>query len=300
MLYGLVWGRCKVRQSPMLNALTIDLEDWYHPELVRHRLPFGEQEVQIEASTQWLLDLLRDRGVKATFFVLGEIAERCPLLIERIVAQGHELACHGMRHEPLWRMTADQLRSELQEFAEVMGAAAPGAEIIGFRAPTFSLDHRTAWALDVLAEFGYRYDSSIFPFKNPVYGVRNCPLVPYRPSREDITVADSERTVIEFPMSVCVWRGLRVPVSGGFYLRALPFRLVWFCLRRINQRRPFTIYVHPWEVYEGTPRVSLPFTSRFITYHNTGTMMQRLTDLLSTFAFAPMRAVLEEMGELRK
>ena len=284
----------------MLNALTVDLEDWYHPELVCRRLPPGEREAQIEASTRLLLNLFGERGIKATFFILGEIADRCPRLIQTIVAQGHELACHGMRHKPLWQMTPDEFRSELQEFGGVVETAAPGVEIMGFRAPTFSLDNRTRWALEVLAEFGYRYDSSIFPFKNPVYGVRNCPLAPYRPSLEDVTVAGSGGTVIEFPMSVCVWGGLKLPVSGGFYLRALPFGLVRFCLRQINQQRPFTIYVHPWEAYQGTPRLALPFLSRFITYHNIGATVQRLEALLDAFAFAPMRAVLEEMGELRR
>jgi len=297
---GLVWSRSRERLSPMLNALTVDLEDWYHPELVCRRLPAGEQEAQIETSTQLLLNLFRERGVKATFFALGEIAERCPRLIETIVAHGHELACHGMRHKPLWQMAPGEFRSELHEFAGVMETAAPGVEIIGFRAPTFSLDNRTRWALEVLAEFGYSYDSSLFPFKNPVYGVANCPLAPYRPSLEDVTVADSGGAVIEFPMSVCVWGGLKVPVSGGFYLRVLPFDLVRFCLRQINQQRPFTIYVHPWEAYQGTPRQPLPFLSRFITYHNIGAMMQRLAALLDAFAFAPMRVVLEEMGELRR
>jgi len=320
----------------MLNALTIDLEDWYHPELVRHRLPapgsehsetwprrgdaqsrprprngetvhspgggemLGEWQAQIERPTQLLLDLLQERGIKATFFVVGEIAQRHPRLIESIVDQGHELACHGMSHRPLWEMRPDEFRSELQEFAGTMSTVAPGVEVIGFRAPTFSLDNRTRWALGILSEFGYRYDSSIFPLRTPLYGVNNCPLAPYRPSLEDVAITDEAGALLEFPMSVWTWAGLRVPVCGGFYLRALPLRFIKFSLRRINQSRPFTIYVHPWETSPDTPRLALPFVPRFVTYYNIKNMMHRLADLMGAFSFAPMRTVLEEIGELSK
>jgi len=300
----------------MLNALTIDLEDWYHPELVRHRLPTsrrkdsetltdrkrgetsGEWKPQIERCTLPLLDLLRERGIKATFFVVGEIAQHHPRLIAAIVAEGHELACHGMSHRPLWQMTPDELRSELQEFAVTMSTVVPGVKVTGFRAPTFSLDNRTGWALGILSEFGYRYDSSVFPVRTPVYGITNCPLAPYRPSSEDVSTIDERGTLVEFPMSVWTLAGLRVPVCGGFYLRALPFRFVKFSLRQINQSRPFTIYVHPWETCPETPRLALPLPSRFVTYYNIGTMMHRLVELLDAFSFAPMRTVLEEMGQL--
>jgi len=284
----------------MLNALTIDLEDWYHPELVRHQLPLGRWEAQIEQSTRSLLDLLQGRGSKATFFVVGEIAQRYPWLIEAIAVQGHELACHGMSHRSLWQMTPGELRSDLQEFAAIMHTVLPSVKITGFRAPTFSLDNRTRWALGILAEFGYYYDSSIFPLKTPVYGINNCPLTPYRPSSEDVAITDQGGAVVEFPMSVWTWAGLRVPVCGGFYLRALPFSFTRFCLRQINQHGPFTIYVHPWETCPGTPRLALPLLSRFVTYYNLGTMEDRLAALLDTFSFAPMRTVLEGIGELKE
>jgi polysaccharide deacetylase family protein (PEP-CTERM system associated) len=282
----------------MRNALTIDLEDWYHPELVRPQVSEAEREGQIARSTQALLDLLRDRSVEATFFVVGQVIQRQPRLAEAILTGGHELACHGMSHKPLWQLTADEFGAELQEFDDTVANLVPGAHVIGFRAPTFSLDNRTRWALNVLHQFGYRYDSSVFPFKTPLYGVSGCPLVPYRPSVEDIAQADDGGSLVEFPMSVWTWGALRVPVCGGFYLRALPFRLIRWCLQQINRLRPFAIYVHPWETYKGTPRVSMPLASRFVTYFNIDKAMRRLTGLLDTFSFAPMRTVLEEMGEL--
>jgi len=284
----------------MHNALTVDLEDWYHPELVRHHLPPGEREAQIEQSTQLLLALLQEHGIHATFFVVGEIAQRHPRLIETIVSQGHELACHGMSHRPLWQMTPGEFRAELREFAQTISTIVPTIQIVGFRAPTFSLDNRTRWALGILTEFGYYYDSSIFPLRNPVYGVNNCPLGPYHPSLDNVTVVDEGQSLVEFPMSVWAWAGLKVPVCGGFYLRALPFGFIKFCLRQISRQRRFTIYVHPWEINPDTPRLALPILSRFITYYNTRGMMHRLEALLDTFSFAPMRVVLEEMGELRK
>jgi polysaccharide deacetylase family protein (PEP-CTERM system associated) len=282
----------------MHNALTIDLEEWYHPELVRPHLPKTEHAAQIEQSTQQLLQLLRQRETKATFFVLGEVARHHPRLIQVIAAEGHELGCHGMQHTPLWKMTPERFRAELRQFAAVIQETVPGAQVVGFRAPTFSLDNRSGWALAVLAEFGYHYDSSVFPLRNPVYGVNGTPLAPYRPSPEDLRVVDRSAVVVEFPMSVWSWAGIKLPVCGGAYLRILPEWLIRACLRRINQERPFVIYVHPWETYPLTQRLPLPFASRLVTYHNLGRMSGRLERLLGQFSFAPMRTVLAEMGEV--
>jgi polysaccharide deacetylase family protein (PEP-CTERM system associated) len=309
----------------MINALTIDVEDWYHPELVRSRVAPGGTEYegaakpQIEASTGALLDLLRQKGVKATFFVVGEIVERHPHLIQTIAAEGHELGCHGMGHRPLWELTPDEFRSELEQFATLISSVVPGVEVIGFRAPTFSLDNHTRWALTVLDSLGYHYDSSIFPMRTPVYGVSGAPLHPYRPSlgnvaTEAVTASghprrkrgmeyrqqgeDGQGTLLEFPMTVWSWAGLRVPVCGGFYLRALPLQFVHFALRQVNRQRPFVLYVHPWETFAATPRLELPLSSRFITYYNLRSMMSRLTTLLDAFSFAPMRTVLEGMAGL--
>jgi polysaccharide deacetylase family protein (PEP-CTERM system associated) len=280
----------------MHNALTIDLEDWYHPELVRPHLPKTEHAAQIEQSTRQLLQLLRQRETRATFFLLGEVVLRHPRLIEAIAAEGHELGCHGMHHTPLWRMTPDEFRTELQEFAAVIQETVPGVEVVGFRAPTFSLDNRSVWALPVLAEFGYHYDSSVFPLRNPLYGVNGTPLAPYRPSRQDVRVRDRSAAVIEFPMSVWSWAGIKLPVCGGSYLRVLPWWLIRSCLHRISKERPFVIYVHPWETYPPTQRLPLPIASRLVTYHNLGRMLGRLESLLDQFSFAPMQAVLAEMG----
>ena len=288
------------------NALTIDLEDWYHPELVRPRLGKVEPEPQADQSTQQLLELLRSRAVKATFFVVGEVARRNPDLLRRIAADGHEIACHGMTHRPLWKMTPDEFRLELSEFGDLLADTLPGCRPEGYRAPTFSLDNSTRWALTILAEMGYHYDSSVFPLRTPLYGVAGGPLEPYFPSSDNVAVADHEAlsrsrggqplsSVLEFPMSVWTWAGLRVPVSGGVYLRTLPMRMITWCLRQINKQRPFVVYVHPWEAYAQTPRLPLPLPSRLATYHNAGAVLPRLAALLDEFSFAPMRTVVSEL-----
>ncbi len=297
----------------MINALTIDVEDWYHPELVRSHVALGETgypeavKPQIEASTGALLDLLRQKGVKATFFVVGEIVQRHPQLIQAIAAEGHELGCHGMGHRPLWELSPAEFRSELEQFAALMASVAPGVAVTGFRAPTFSLDNRTRWALTILEGLGYHYDSSVFPIRTPVYGVGNAPLHPYYPSPGNVagSVSAPDRlqsengqgNLIEFPMTVWSWAGVRVPISGGFYLRVLPLRFVQFALRQVNRQRPFVLYVHPWETFADTPRLKLPPFSRFVTYYNLRSMMSRLAALLDAFSFAPMRTVLEGMAD---
>jgi polysaccharide deacetylase family protein (PEP-CTERM system associated) len=288
------------------NALTIDLEDWYHPELVRPRLGPDEPKPQIDQSAQALLELLHSRGVQATFFIVGDVASKAPDLVRRIAEAGHEVACHGMSHRPLWKMTPNEFRQELTDFGRLMAAILPGYRLEGYRAPTFSLDNSTRWALTVLREMGYHYDSSVFPLRTPLYGVAGGPLEPYFPSPDNVAAADhgassrssagqASNPVLEFPMSVWSWAGLRVPVSGGVYLRALPMRMITWCLRQISKHRPFVVYVHPWEAYPLTPRLALPLPSRLATYYNTRAVLPRLSALLDQFSFAPMRTVVSEL-----
>lgn len=282
-----------------LHALSIDVEEWYHAELVRARVPAESRVSQALEATTPILQLLARYGAKATFFVVGEVAQACPKLVREIVRQGHELGCHGFSHRPLWEMTPAILAQELREYQmlmrEIIGAA---VELAGFRAPTFSLDVRTAWAVDVLAEFGYRYDSSVFPCKTYLYGVANAPDTPYRLSSADVSRPDPAGRLIEFPMSVCRIGGVRIPVSGGAYLRLLPMPVLEACLRRIERERPFVLYVHPWEVYPKTPKVSLPLRDSLVTYHNRDGVLKKLERLITRFDLAPLRVVLAQYGWL--
>ncbi|MBI2951228.1 polysaccharide deacetylase family protein, partial [bacterium] len=175
----------------MKNALTIDLEDWYHPELVKRHVP-EHPEPQIAESTHRILDLLGRHRVRATFFVLGDVARRHPGLIRTIRDGGHEIASHGMTHAPLWDLDYDGLDRELKAFREVMDEVlGPGASLAGFRAPTFSMDNRTRYAMRCLVDNGYLYDTSIFPAKNYMYGVKDAPCALYRPDLNDLCRQDA-------------------------------------------------------------------------------------------------------------
>ena len=278
----------------VINAFTVDVEEWYQAELLRQRRLPATPEDQAEEAIQPLLDLLEETGVRATFFVVGEVMKKHPALIRRIYSLGHEIACHGMSHRPLWTMSEAELEWELGAFAELYERTLDGGRPAGFRAPTFSLNQDTRWAVPVLREFGYAYDSSIFPARTPLYGVPGAPLAPYRISAADVRQEEPRGPLWEFPMTVCDVAGLRLPVSGGAYLRLWPYWLVRRCLQAVNRMRPFVVYVHPWELYEGTPKVKgLTPLEHVATYWGRRGGLAKVRALLRDFAFAPMREVLQ-------
>ncbi|HEY54581.1 MAG TPA: DUF3473 domain-containing protein [Caldilineae bacterium] len=273
-------------------ALSIDLESYWHAELLRKRIDRRSADDRVLPATLPLLDLLAKRGVRATFFVVGEIIESHPALVQRIVQEGHEIACHSFSHRPLWDLSEAQFDAELARFSEIVGRHLPGVKPRGFRAPTFSLSPTTAWALDVLAQHGYRYDSSIFPLRTPLYGVPNVPPAPYRPA-PNLVDSDPTSPIVEWPMTA--WRAgpLTIPVCGGFYLRVMPMPLILHGLRQAQKRGPIVIYLHPWELDTDTPRLPLSRGDTFITYHNIGAVMRRrLETLLDNFDFTPLWDVL--------
>ena len=282
----------------MINALSIDLEDWFHAELVRPRVTAARPERRVAWATEPILALLARYGAKATFFIVGDVMRHHPDLVRRIHQEGHEIGCHGWSHRALWSLAPERFAWELEEFDRDMGAILPVDEVVGFRAPSFSLDERSAWALEILRDHGYRYDSSIFPLRTWLYGVETSPPRPYRPAPNDLTSDHAgdhaDESLVEFPMTVYDYAGFRVPVSGGFYLRALPLPVMAYLLGRTNARgNPFVIYVHPWEGDRRTPRVKgLSWTTRFVTYYNAGSVMPKLEALLRRFRFAPLRNVL--------
>jgi len=275
-----------------MHAFSIDLEDWFHPELVRHHLTGAEHRPRLRQALEPLLGLLRARGVRATFFILGPIVDQNRDLVAQLHSEGHEIACHGMTHKPLWEISRDELRRELVEWRDILRSVDPAIPARGYRAPTFSLDARTSWAREVLAEEGFEYDSSIFPFKNHVYGVTGAPLTPYWPDPGDLTRGDAKGPIREFPMTVLGVGRLRVPVSGGFYLRALPFCFLRWAPRRIGKQRPFVLYCHPWEFDAETPRVPLGLADRLITYTGMRSGLRKVERLLDEFAFGRMDEVL--------
>ena len=274
-----------------INALSIDLEEWYHSELVEGR---RSSVSQVEEATGPILDLLDRYQTKASFFVVGEVAEQNPGLIQSIFQKGHEIGCHGFSHKPLWKLDETLFREELKHFHSIMEGILGKIAIIGFRAPCFSIDNRNKWALKVLLDFGYQYDASIFPLKiNPLYGVSGAPTRPYRISFEDVRKEDPQSPLMEFPLCPLIIGRLKIPISGGFYLRALPLPFLLWGLKRINRSQPFLVYFHPWEGYEKTPRFKLPLFNRIISYYGISSALKKFEFLLKHFRFARVDQVLE-------
>jgi polysaccharide deacetylase family protein (PEP-CTERM system associated) len=274
----------------MINALSIDLEEWYHSELVEGR---RSSVSQVEEATGPILDLLDRYQTKASFFVVGEVAEQNPGLIQSIFQRGHEIGCHGYSHKLLWKLDEGLFREELKHFHSVIERILGKIKIKGFRAPCFSLDNRSKWALRVLSDFGYRYDASIFPLKiNPLYGIRGAPTRPYRISLEDVRKEDPQSPLMEFPMSPLTIGRMRIPIAGGFYLRIFPLPFLHWGLKRINRHHPFLLYFHPWEGYEKTPRLKLPISSRIILYYGNRSARRKLKFLLEHFQFSRVDEVL--------
>ena len=279
-------------------AITFDIEDWFHPELLRGRVAGGDARSVVREGTEAILALLRRRRTLATFFVLGEVAQRHPDLVRAIAADGHEIASHGMTHRPLWVLDRESFRAELRAFRAAVRAALGHDSSVGFRAPTFSLDRGTAWALDVLREEGFTWDSSVFPLRVKLYGVSGAPLGIYRPAAADLTAHDPLGPILEFPVAVGTFGPLRVPVAGGFYLRALPLAVLRSALDRIARERPFVLYLHPWECVSDLPRVPLAPADALITYLNLGTVLGKLEHLLERYPFTTMSGILERYGHL--
>jgi len=267
----------------VINALTIDLEEWYHSELVEgRRSPLS----RAAEATRPILDLLDQHQAKATFFVVGEVAEQNPELIRSIFQRGHEIGCHGYSHTLLWQLDESLFREELKRFHSVVGGILGDVRMKGFRAPCFSLDNRTKWALKVLLEFGYQYDSSIFPVKiSPLYGMSGAPAHPYRISFEDLRKEDPQSPLIEFPISLLTFGKLKIPIAGGGYFRMYPLPLLYWGLKRLSRYRSFLIYYHPWEGDPKTPRLKLSFSNRIRSYYGVPAALRKLEFLLKHFKF---------------
>jgi len=266
-----------------INAMSIDLEEWYHSELVEGR---KSSFSQAEEATKPILELLDRYQTKASFFIVGEVAEQNPGLIQSIFEKGHEIGCHTFSHKLLWKLDESLFRGEIEHFQSVMERILGKIKIKGFRAPCFSLDNRSKWALRVLSDYGYQYDASIFPVKiNPLYGVRGAPIRPYRISFGDVRKEDPQSPLLEFPFPLLTLGRLKIPISGGFYLRIFPLPFIYWGLKRINQHHPFLIYFHPWESYEKTPRLKLPLFNRVISYYGVSSALKKLEFLLKHFKF---------------
>jgi polysaccharide deacetylase family protein (PEP-CTERM system associated) len=276
------------------NALTVDVEDWFQVHAFEDAIPRAAWEGcerRVEASTGRLLDVLDARGVRATFFVLGWVAERHPRLVAAIAAAGHEVASHGHEHRRVDRMGPDAFRADLRRASDAIEAAC-GVRVRGFRAPSFSVSDDSLWAFDVLFEEGYRFDSSVFPVRHDRYGM---PSFPRRPVR--VREAGG-RALWEFPMTT--WRlfGRNLPVAGGGWMRFLPPAAMRRAIETENRAgRPAIVYLHPWEVDPAQPRVAAAGAfARFRHYLNLDRTLSRLEGLLDRFRFGTVSEALAGAG----
>jgi polysaccharide deacetylase family protein (PEP-CTERM system associated) len=263
-----------------INAMTVDVEDWFQVQAFAgtiSRDDWDGLERRVEANTDRILAMFADAGVCGTFFTLGWVAERHPALVRRIVSAGHELASHGYWH----RLAHEQSPAD---FAEDVGSArklledAGGVAVVGYRAPTFSINKLNPWAFDVLTEQGYTYSSSIYPVRHDLYGMPDAPRFPYRPRNG---------ALLEIPMTTVHAAGRNFPCAGGGYFRLLPYSLYRAALRGFNRDgTPGIFYTHPWEIDAGQPRVqAAPRMAKFRHYLNLKRTPARLQCLLRDFAW---------------
>lgn len=274
----------------MKNAFTIDVEDYFQVEAfaqVIDRASWDGYSTRVVANTARLLDLLAARGIRATFFVLGWVARKHPEIVRAIVAAGHEVASHGMSHRLVYTQTPQEFRRETVD-AKALLEDQCQQPVLGYRAATYSITRKSLWALDILCEAGFQYDSSIFPMRHDRYGIPDANPLPH------VLTTPGGGKLVEFPISVLHFAGATIPVAGGGYFRLFPYWFTRWALREINRRgQEFVFYLHPWEVDPQQPRIhEAGALSRFRHYQNLNRCQERLDRLLGDFAFDTMRNVL--------
>lgn len=283
------------RMPQVANALSIDVEDYFHVAAFAGKISpadWSRMEYRAEQSTGTLLEMLARHGVKATFFVLGWVAEKSPGLVRAIHGAGHEIACHGMNHQLVYTQTPQTFHEETRRSRDALQDIT-GEKVAGYRAASYSITRKSLWALDSLLDLGFAYDSSIFPIRHDIYGIPDAKLEP------GPVVAPSGRSIIEFPLATARFFGVKLPVAGGGYFRLLPYWLTRAGLGQINrQGRPFVFYLHPWEVDPGQPSIDVGWKSRFRHYTNLSRTQARLERLMAEFRFGTVRDTLRGLGLL--
>ena len=274
------------------NALTVDVEDYFHvsafAKSINHK-DWDNHPLRVEKNTRRLLDLFDEVQVKATFFVLGWVADRNRSLIKEIATRGHEVACHGYSHQLVYNQTHEIFREETVRSKKLLEDIIQ-APVKGYRAASYSITKDSLWALDILAEAGFEYDSSIFPVRHDRYGIPDAEDAPH------ILRTPGGHSLIEFPLSTAKIFNHKFPVAGGGYFRLYPYALTKAGLRQINHRKqPFIFYLHPWEIDPDQPRIKASWFSRFRHYNNLDKCESRLRNLLLDFEFGTVWNVLNTL-----
>lgn len=271
------------------NALTVDVEDWYHATFLGvPESAWPDCERRLAQSTRRLLDILDEARVRATFFVLGCVAGEMPDLVRSIAERGHEIGCHSYDHRQVFRQTQTEFAADVRRSLELIQGAS-GVRVLGFRAPAYSIGPEQHWAFKVLADQGLLYDSSIMPAHTPLYGNSDAPRFLHR-------VANGR--LLEIPMATVALSRWRFPAAGGVYLRVLPLDAICWAIRRLNkvEGQPAVLYVHPWELDPQPPPMGRNRLARWSHTVNKGAMERRLRRLLERFSLAPIREVFHLNG----
>ena len=272
----------------VINAMTIDVEDYFHVsafEKYIKREDWDQLPCQVEKNSHRILDLFDTHNVKATFFVLGWVAERYPAIVHRIVADGHELASHGYSHVRATMQQPDEFREDVQRTKKMLEDLG-GCAVRGYRATSYSIVESNLWALDVLEEVGYEYSSSIYPVKHDLYGIPHAPRFAFYPKEN--------KKLLEIPITTVHMLGHNFPGGGGGFFRLLPYPVSRWLIKRVNKKdhAPGVFYLHPWEIEPDQPRQKeLDARTRFRHYLNLEKTEQRLDKLLRDFQWGRMDEV---------
>jgi polysaccharide deacetylase family protein (PEP-CTERM system associated) len=269
----------------MRNALTVDVEDYFQVSAfadVIDRADWDAQPPRVEDNTNHVMDLLAEHDTKGTFFVLGWVAERYPEIVRRMVAEGHEVACHGYNHRRVSDQSADEFREDIRRTRGLLEGIA-GVPVIGYRAASFSISAATPWAHEVLASEGFRYSSSIYPIHHDHYGSPDAGRYPYAPA--------NTTDFIEIPITTVEVLGQRLPSGGGGYFRLLPYWWSRWAWRRVNERdrAASLFYFHPWEVDPGQPHIKgVSRKTAFRHYVNLARTENKISKALTDFDWGRM------------
>lgn len=277
-----------IREDNMLNALTIDVEDWFCVEAFRNQFPidtWNQQKTRILSNIVRVMELLDEFDVKATFFVLGWIADKFPQVVEYLHSRGHEIGSHSYSHNLVYKLTPDKFREDTFRSLEAIKGK-QDIPILGYRAPSFSIRPEDKWVWETLADCGFKYDSSVFPIAHDIYGSPKAPRFAH-----EIEVS-KDRTILEIPPSTIRVFGNNIGFGGGGYLRLFPFWFTSWAIRKINKQGfPAIVYFHPWEIDPNQPRQNVPLRSGFRHYTNLKTTETKLRKILTKFSFGTIRDV---------
>ncbi len=274
------------------NLLGIDFEDWFHPELIQKYLTNETKHPEVINGINEILELLRKTNTNATFFMVGELLESKPELLDLILENDHEIAFHTMKHTRLDTPNFQNcFEDELKKFNLLTNGKSKG-----FRAPSFSLNKNSSWMIDSLEKNNYTYDSSVVPAKTNLYGIPNAEKSPYKITSKNIETNSESGKIIEFPIMVSKFLGKSIPVGGGFYLRTLPFKIIKNSFNQYEKHgMPGVFYIHSWELTpKYMPRIKLSKKDNFVTYHNIDSAYDKMEKLLSIYEFTSFEKYLEK------